>query len=154
MSVMISSFRESLFLLRRGRHGAGWRYVAVEAEDVLRIVAVLERDQALPDLRRVGGPHPLRACLLEVQKIDVSGAGREGTHRLGHAVVVRSDPFGQLGRRGGPDPDHHEPRVAVADGAGSGRFVPQRPAELAYLELDQGRPGARAGRSEEHTSEL
>src|SRR5215210_5367399 len=90
--------------LRRGPRRWGRWYAAAEAEDVVRVVAVLERDQALPIVGRVGGPDPLGARVIQIQEVDVGGAGRERTHRLGHTSVVRPDPFGNLRRWGGPRP--------------------------------------------------
>ena len=44
-------------------------YVAVEAEEVVGIVAVLELYQALPVFRRVGRTHSLRTCTVKVKEV-------------------------------------------------------------------------------------
>src|SRR5215218_9409701 len=58
--------------------------VAVEAEDVVWIVAVLEGDEAFPVLGGMGGSYPLGARAVELHEIDVGVAGLEGTRRFGH----------------------------------------------------------------------
>ena len=47
----------------------------VEAEEVVWVVAVLELHQALPVLRRVGGPHPLWRQVAGKEEVNISCAG-------------------------------------------------------------------------------
>ena len=51
--------------------------VAVEVEEVVRVVAVLELHQTLPVLRRVGGARPLRIPVAQDEEVDEGG-----THSL------------------------------------------------------------------------
>src|SRR5215208_8072802 len=133
----------------RGAPGAGsfpsasvlrGRYVAVEAEDVLRVVAVLEGDEALVVFGRVSGLYPLWARAVELHEVDVGVAGLEGTRSLGHAGEVGQDSFGHLGRDGGAEPVHDEFGVAHAHGAQAVGGAREGPAELTELEHDQRRP--------------
>src|SRR5215204_65272 len=78
--------------------------IAVEAEDVLWVVAVLEGDEALAVLWWVGGLYPFGARVVELHKVDVGVAGLEGAHRIGHVGEVSHDPFRHLLREGRPDP--------------------------------------------------
>src|SRR5215212_1343288 len=138
----------------RGAPGAGsfpsasvlrGRYVAVEAEDVLRVVAVLEGDEEFVVFGRVGGLCPLGARAVELHEVDVGVAGLEGSRSLGHTGEVGHDPFGHLGREGGPDPVHYESGVAHAHGTQVVGGARQGPAELTELEHAEWRVGTGAG---------
>src|ERR671910_2292863 len=105
----------SLLSDRRGRD------VAVEAEEVVRVVAVLELYQTLPVLRRVGGARPLRIPVAQDEEVDEGGAGFVRAHLIGYESQVLLKTLRHLrrllGRRAEPNPVHEEPGVAPADGA-------------------------------------
>src|SRR5215217_7496079 len=119
--------------------------VAVEAEDVVWVVAVLEGDEAFPVLGGMGGSYPLGARAVELHEIDVGVAGLEGTRRFGHVGEVGHNPFSHLRREGWADPVHDEPGVALAHGAQTVGGACQGAAELPELQYDQGRAGICAG---------
>src|SRR4051794_7510201 len=128
----------------RGPRGGG-RYVAVETKRVAWIVAVFECDEALPVLLGVGGLDAFGRRSVELEEIDVGGAGLVRTGGLGHVGEVRLDLLGYLGCRGYPDPVHDELRVVAPDRAQVGGGAIQRAAELAQLEQGQRRARAGAG---------
>jgi hypothetical protein len=77
----------------RGSSGRRRRqYIAVEAEEVIRVVAILQLDQTLSVLRRVGRPHPICARSVEIEEVAVGHAGLIRAHFLGHVSQVRLDP--------------------------------------------------------------
>src|SRR5215212_2662187 len=65
-----------LFPHRRGRN------VAVEAEEVFWVVAILELHQALPVFRGVSRTHSLRTRSVKVKEVQVGGASLIRSHFL------------------------------------------------------------------------
>ena len=82
------SSSSSLLSDRRGRD------VAVEAEEVVRVVAVLELHQTLPVLRRVGGARPLRIPVAQDEEVDEGGTLTFGPFLANGREVSTSSQLG------------------------------------------------------------
>src|SRR5439155_13815821 len=110
-----------------GGYAAG-RDVVAKAEDVVRVVAVLEPDEAVVLLGAVGLAHAFRG-VVEADVVDVHAAAAERPHRcikaarVAHPCLVLA---GILPVRGDEEVEY---RVAMAIGHGVLRHARDRPTE-------------------------
>src|SRR5437870_3285080 len=114
----------SLFLARAD--------VLVQPEEIFWVVLVLERDEPLVPLRRVGRAHALVA--LDAEVVYVDGLGRVRAHRLPE-VTRPSDVLSVLAALG-PGADHRpvEGDVAVPERGRGLRDAGDRSAEVLEVE--------------------
>jgi len=66
------------------------------------VVAVLEGDEALEVLWRVGGLYPPGARAFELHKVDVGVAGLEGARCIGYVARKATTPSAISGVKAGP----------------------------------------------------
>ena len=66
--------------------------VLVQVEDVARVVAALDVDQAIPGLPRIGGPHPVIALVTAGVEMDVLGIAYEEFPNAQREAVVAAYP--------------------------------------------------------------
>src|ERR671919_1343272 len=74
--------------------------VLVQPEDVLRVIAALERLQALVLLLPVGLPDPLLTLLHEEVDVDGRVPGLERRPEVAHPLALLVEARGRLGHRG------------------------------------------------------
>src|SRR5918997_1014011 len=102
-----------MFVLSLNTLVASRRYVSIEAEQVVRVVLVFERDQTLPIFGRIGGADP-RLGGAHLKIVENRLASLVPASCLGQAGNMGLDALGHLRGERRSEGVHREPGVAAA----------------------------------------